>query len=323
MDSLSAFRNTNAGDDVPEAFHLSHAVGLTSIGLGVAQLVAPNLVGAITGVDRGLKRSMGLRATGLGDLALGLGVLLRPRRPGPLWARVAADALGIGLLAWSIRGKRSGRDRAIASLMASAGLMALDAYATAKVTSAHEAAAPPVMFSVTINKTPAEVYAFFRRLENLPLFMDYLQSVEQTGERSHWVARLPVVGTVSWDAELVVDQPGERIEWETVKGSVFAHKGTVTFAVGPGGKGTEVRVQMEAGLPGTPVSATFAKLLTKPQIKGDLRRLKQVVETGEVLFSDASSHRKPHPAQPSPDGTSFARARATESRQAHRKEFRP
>src|SRR5262245_44094822 len=113
MDSLSAFRNTNAGDDVPEAFELSHGVGLTSLGIGLAQLLAPNLVGAITGVAPGLRRTVGVRATGVGDVALGLGVLLRPRRPGPLWARVAADALGLGLLAWSIRGKRSGRDRAI------------------------------------------------------------------------------------------------------------------------------------------------------------------------------------------------------------------
>jgi uncharacterized membrane protein len=207
--------------------------------------------------------------------------------------------------------------------VASASTLALDAYATQRVTAAQETAASPVMFSVTINKPPAEVYAFFRRLENLPLFMDYLVSVDQDGDRSHWTAKLPLAGTVSWDAELVTDLPGERLAWQTVKGSMFAHRGNVTFASTPGGKGTEVRVQMEVELPGLDGSATLAKLLTKPQIKGDLRRLKQVLETGEVLFSDASSHRRPHPAQPSADGTAFARGRATESRQAHRKEFTP
>jgi uncharacterized membrane protein len=319
MDSLSALRNINAGRDVPDGFVLSRAVGWTSVGMGIAELLVPRAVSSIAGLEPTTGASLGVRTKGFGDLALGLGILLRPRRPMPMWARVATDAIGLGLLAWAVRGDKSHRARGIASLVASVSTLALDAYATQKVTAAQETAASPVMFSVTINKPPAEVYAFFRRLENLPLFMDYLESVEQKGTRSHWIAKMPVGGTVSWDAELVTDLPGERLAWQTVAGSTFAHRGNVTFASRPGGTGTEVRVEMEVELPGVDGSATLAKLLTKPQIKGDLRRLKQVLETGEVLFSDASSHRGPHPAQPSTEGTSFARARATESRQAHRK----
>ena len=320
MDSLSALRNTNIGRAVPDGWPLSRAVGWAGLGIGVAEVLAPRVVGAVAGLERGTTTSLAVRAKGLSDVLLGLGILLRPRRPGPMWARVATDVIGLGLLAWSVRGRHTAQARGIASLVASAGALAVDAFAAREITRAQEEAAPPVMFSVTINRPPAEVYAFFRRLENLPLFMDYLDSVEQHGSRSHWVARLPLAGTVSWDAELVTDLPGERLAWQTVAGSTFAHRGNVTFAQRPGGTGTEVRVEMEVELPGVDGSATLAKLLTRAQIKGDLRRLKQVLETGEVLFSDATSHpHRPHPAQPSRDGTAFARARATESRHAHRK----
>jgi uncharacterized membrane protein len=87
-----------------------------------------------------------------------------------------------------------------------------------------------------------------------------------------------------------------------------ADRGEVTFASAPGGKGTEVRVAMEIELPGIDPSATLARLLTRPQIKGDLRRLKQVIETGEVVLSDASAVRGKHPAQPSDEAARRARA---------------
>jgi uncharacterized membrane protein len=315
MDSLSAFRNTYVGLDEPAGFRLSRTSGWTSLGVGLAELAAPHAVSSLMGLGDKTTTALAVRAAGVGDVALGLAALLRPRRPAPLWARVAADVAGFAFLAWSLRGKQR-PVRGGAALALSAGVMALDLYASYQVTRAQEKAAPPVMFSVTINRPPEEVYAFFRQLENLPRFMNWLESVEQHGRRSHWVARLPVGGTVRWDAEVVHDVPGERLAWHTVGISLFAHRGNVTFATRPGGEGTEVRVQLELGIPGATPSATLAKLLTKAQIKGDLRRLKQVLETGEVLFSDASSHRGPHPSQPSPEAAAHARARATESRLA-------
>jgi uncharacterized membrane protein len=156
-----------------------------------------------------------------------------------------------------------------------------------------------VIFAVTINKPPGEVYAFYRKLSQLPLFMDYLASVQETGPRtSHWVARLPVGGTVAWDAEIVEDRPGKLIAWKSVPGSPIALRGRVTFARTPGRNMTEVRVEMQLGVDGIHPSTVLAKLFARPQVKGDLRRLKQVIEAGEVLYSDASVHRGPHPAQP-------------------------
>ncbi|MBC7977949.1 MAG: SRPBCC family protein, partial [Myxococcales bacterium] len=187
--------------------------------------------------------------------------------------------------------------------IAVAGVAALDVIAGRRVGRARRTVEDPVIFSVTINKPPAEVYAFWRRLENLPQFMDYLSSVTQRGTgRSHWVAKLPVGGTVAWDAEIVEDRPSELIAWRTVEGSALQHRGEVTFARAPGRDSTEVRVKLELGVLGGSPSTVLAKLLTKPQIKGDLRRLKQVLETGEVVRSDASIHRGPHPAQPAGRG---------------------
>ena len=158
----------------------------------------------------------------------------------------------------------------------------------------------PVTATVTINKPPREVYDFFRDFSRLPEFMDYLEAVEVTGERSsRWTAKLPVVGTVSWEADIIEDQPGALIIWQSRPGTRVRTRGRVKFDRTPGRDMTEVRVEMELGIAGLEPSSVVARLLATPEVKGDMRRFKQVMETGEVLRSDASAHKKPHPAQPS------------------------
>ena len=99
--------------------------------------------------------------------------------------------------------------------------------------------------------------------------------------------------------EIIEDIPGQAIEWRSVKGSKVKTHGRVDFASPPASHMTEVRVSMTLGFTGVPPTIELAKLFVKPQMKADLRRLKQVLETGEVLISDATVTRKPHPAQPS------------------------
>jgi uncharacterized membrane protein len=118
---------------------------------------------------------------------------------------------------------------------------------------------------------------------------------------------LPRGPKVEWDAQITEDRPGEVLAWESVKGSLFHTRGRVTFARAPGRDMTEVRVEMQVGLRGHG-STGLAKAVAKPEIKADLRRLKQVLETGEVLFSDASAHKGKHPAQPDPEGLRRPRA---------------
>ena len=160
----------------------------------------------------------------------------------------------------------------------------------------------PVTATVTINKPQQEVYAFFRDFSRLPEFMDYLESVEVTGERSSkWTVKVPVIGSVSWVADITEDQPGHSIAWQSRPGSRVQTRGVVRFQKTPGRDMTEVRVEIQLGVAGLEPTAALARFLATPEAKGDMRRFKQVMETGEVLRSDASAHKKPHPAQPSRD----------------------
>jgi uncharacterized membrane protein len=230
-------------------------------------------------------------------------VLMAPRRPLPLWSRVAGDAIDLALLGAATTGARSSVPRLAGAAAAVAGVTALDVIAARRTQHAYDDASRPSIYAITINKPPADVYAFYRKLSQLPLFMDYLASVtESEGKVSHWVVNLPLGGTISWDARITEDRPGEVIAWQSVEGSLVQTRGRVTFAKTPGRNMTEVRVEMQLGFLGTGPSTALAKLLGRAQIKGDLRRLKQVLETGEVLFSDASAHRGKHAAKPSPAG---------------------
>ena len=308
MKSLEAFRELDPGPERGD--RLSRAIGWSSVGIGAAQIAAPAAIARVIGLEPDGRASLAARVMGLTNLAIGAGLIVRPRRGSRMWARIAGDALGAGLLALTASGRRASDRRVVTALATSGALLALDALAARRLLRGRTAPVP-LAFAVTINKPPAEVYAFFRRFENLPRFMDYLESVETQGStRSHWKARLPLGRIIEWDAEITEDRPDELIAWQTVGRSLFAHRGRVTFASAPGDSGTEVRVSMEIGLPGMSPSATLGNLLTRPQIKGDLRRLKQVMEAGEVLLSDASAVRGKHPAQPSERAARRARERS-------------
>lgn len=145
--------------------------------------------------------------------------------------------------------------------------------------------------AVTVNKTPQEVYDFWRGLERLPRFMQHLESVEWLDERTtRWRAKAPM-GKVGWDAELVDDVRGERISWRSLPGATVPNEGSVDLRPAPGDRGTEVRVHLAYSVPGGRVGRGFARLLGEEphqQVEDDLRRFKQVIETGEVVRSDGS-----------------------------------
>jgi uncharacterized membrane protein len=156
--------------------------------------------------------------------------------------------------------------------------------------------------SITVGRPAAEVYAFWRRLENLPRFMRHLESVTVTGERtSHWVATAPAGKTVEWDAEIVEERENELLSWRSLEGADVFNEGTVTFHDAPGGRGTEVHVDLRYDPPGGKLGSKLAMLFREEpgqQVQDDLRRFKQVMEVGEVVVSDASYRKGAHPAQP-------------------------
>jgi uncharacterized membrane protein len=144
--------------------------------------------------------------------------------------------------------------------------------------------------AITINRSPEEVYNFWRNFENLPQFMQHLESVTITSEqRSHWVANGPAGTVVEWDAEIIDDQPNALISWRSLPKADVYNAGTVRFAPAPGERGTEVRVKLEYLPPAGVLGAGIAKLFGQEpalQIDGDLRRLKQVLEAGEIATNE-------------------------------------
>jgi len=138
--------------------------------------------------------------------------------------------------------------------------------------------------SITVNRPQEEVYRFWRQLENLPRFMDHLESVTVLDEeRSHWVAKAPAGTKVEWDASIQDQIENELIDWQSLPGSDVDNAGSVHFT--PAGEGTEVRVVLSYDPPAGKVGAAVAKLLgeePEQQVEEDLRRFKQVMEAVET-----------------------------------------
>ncbi|HEX8474725.1 MAG TPA: SRPBCC family protein [Pyrinomonadaceae bacterium] len=147
--------------------------------------------------------------------------------------------------------------------------------------------------SVTINRSPEELYRFWRNFENLPRFMHHLESVHVTGEKtSHWVAKAPAGGSVQWNAEIYNEKENELIAWRSLEGSDVDNAGSVHFQPATGGRGTHVKVSVKYDPPGGVVGATIAKLFGEEpsqQIQEDLRRFKQLMETGETPTTEGQT----------------------------------
>ena len=143
-----------------------------------------------------------------------------------------------------------------------------------------------VLESVTINRPVADLYRFWRNLENLPQFMRHLESVEKvTDTISHWRAKGPAGMVVEWDAEIYNEVPNKLIAWRSLEGADVVSAGSVNFDEVPGGRGTRVTVHLQYSPPGGKVGAALAKLFgrdAETEIREDLRRFKQLVEAGEV-----------------------------------------
>jgi uncharacterized membrane protein len=140
--------------------------------------------------------------------------------------------------------------------------------------------------SVTVNRPPQEVYSFWRNFENLPRFMDHLESVTVIDEtRSHWVAKAPAGAKVEWDAAIHNEIENELIAWRSLPGSEVSNAGSVHFTPAGNGNQTEVLVVLSYEPPAGKLGAVVAKLLGEEpsrQAEDDLRRFKQVMEGAEL-----------------------------------------
>lgn len=148
--------------------------------------------------------------------------------------------------------------------------------------------------SVRLECPVAEVYRFWSRLENLPTFMQHLVGVNDLGGgRSHWVASGPGGLRVEWDAEIINEIPNKLLAWRSLPGGDVVSAGSVTFAPARGDdRGTQVTVTLQydppAGKLGAFVASAFGREPSQT-IREDLRRLKQLLEAGELARAAASS----------------------------------
>jgi uncharacterized membrane protein len=290
---------------------LADFLGYFSLGLGLAELVAPTLMSRLIGVKHPDDRTRStMRLMGVREIGHGISILSKQQPTEALWGRVAGDALDLVLLGRTLANPDNDRGRTIFAAANVLAVTALDVMAAKQLsrqpeTPVHEdmrRGMIQVRKSTTVRQPVEEVYAFWRNFENLPRFMRHLVSVTETGDRrSHWIAKAPAGKTVEWDAETIEDRANEMISWRSLPGADVYNAGEVRFSPAPGNRGTEVRVMIEYHPPVGKLGSKVAMLFREEpgqQVQDDLRHFKQVMETGEIVLSDATKQRGMHPAQP-------------------------
>jgi uncharacterized membrane protein len=296
---------------------LARGLAWFSLGLGIPQVVMPGRVNRIAGLENTFRRRQLMRLMGLREISAGVGILNSQPKPTEwLWARVGGDALDLTLLGTAFRNPSNNRSRLAIATANVAAVTAADLVAAGKTTKARNDSGEDTGLkgrtSITVNRPPEEVYRYWHDFTNLPKFMFHLEKVEPKGDkRYHWVAKAPLGRKVEWDAEITEEIPNELIAWRSSEDAEVPNSGSVEFSPAPGDRGTEIVVEVDYQLPGGAIGDAVAQLFgeePQQQIKDDLRRFKQVVETGEVVRSEGSPEgtaATPHelkqrPAQPLP-----------------------
>jgi uncharacterized membrane protein len=283
-------------------------LGLLSLALGVGELAATTELARLIGLPDTIGHRTVLRALGAREVLSAVGLFTKPAAAGPVWTRVAGDVMDLALLGAATTDGRTNRGRLAGAAGAVLGIAVLDVFSAARLSrkEAIQKLILPihVVKGITIARAPETVYRFWRDLENLPRFMAHLESVREDAGGSVWRAKGPAGLSIAWRAEITMDRPNELIAWRALEGADVPNRGVVRFKPGPAGRGTEVEVELKYEPPAGTLGAAIAKLFGEEpgqQIAGDLRRLKQVLETGSVVHSDASIHRRLHPACPAAD----------------------
>lgn len=307
---------------------LTRMLGWASVGLGVPLLAAAGATAQAIGIEDGSRQRAALAGAGARELVAAAG-LLGQRTPMWLWARVGGDLMDLALLGNALRGRtltprvvkaavrqgdREALSRTAAATAAVAAITGIDLYAavTRSRRSARRQATVSLTAAVTVARPRNEVYARWRQLEDLPAFLAHLDSVTVTGpETSRWRASAPFGRTVEWDARITTDIPGERLGWRSLDGSAISNEGEVRFTPAPeksAEQDTEVHVTLRYSIPAGKLGKALARYFGEEphqQLDDDLRRFKQVLETGEVVRSEGAPggkrarHEFPqHPARP-------------------------
>jgi uncharacterized membrane protein len=260
----------------PYVDEIARGLGWLSVGLGLAQILAPRAVCRIAGVPQVPTFT---RLCGFRELACGIGILTQ-RDPAPwLKARIAGDAMDLACLAAAAPVSRTRGARLSVAAAAVGGVTALDVYCS-REHSGRRPAPLHVRTSIAIDRAPEALYRFWRDLSNLPTVMPHLKSVRALdATRSHWSAVGPG-GAIEWDSEIIDDRPNERLAWRSLEVSRVYNAGSVCFDPDPAG-GTVVTVELLYDPPAGTIGASLAKLLRRGRhIRADLPAFKRLMESG-------------------------------------------
>jgi hypothetical protein len=270
---------------------LADFLGWFSLGLGVPQVAAPGAVCRAIGVRKDPGSRAWIRLVGVRELSAAAGILGQ-RRPAPwVWARVAGDAMDLTLLVTALLTRRERPRRILAAIGMVQGIAVADVVAAVRLRrdepdqqdddrSTHLTAA------ITVRRAPEDVYRFFR---------------EQ---------RPPPGAKPEWTVEVLADEPNERLAWRAIDGGQVTVSSTAWFSPAPGERGTEVRLEVEYGVPAGILGGAIAAVLgaSRRQAREDLRRFKQLLEAGVVARSEATpegtgkrAFPRQRPAQPAPE----------------------
>jgi uncharacterized membrane protein len=275
------------------AEQFAKGLGWFSIALGLTEVVMPRALARFIGVR---SQPALLPALGLREITSGIGILAQCQPTMWVWSRVVGDAMDLALLGAARMDRHNDEERIDLSAAAVAGVTALDLLCALLLTRQPKAKEQTVK-TITIQRSPEEIFAFWRELENLPRVMPDLRSVRRTGERrSHWIARGPGGKRIEWEAEITEERPNELISWRSLPGADVDNSGTVSFRRAPGDRGTIVRVEMRYRLPGGSLGAAISRLfLQAPGQKAqlDLYRLKQIMETGQITTTEGQPAGRP------------------------------
>ena len=267
---------------------LARGLGWFSLGLGLTELLAPKLIANISGVPNA--RTGLIRLYGLREIASGVMIFSQKEPATGVWSRVAGDALDLASLGMAFTSPGANRGRVAFATANVLAVTTLDLIAAKQLSTGNPGVQAKA--SCIVNRSPDEVYRFWRAFENLPRFMKHLDAVEDLGDgRSRWKAKGPAGSKVEWDATIIADVPGEVITWRSLENADVDNAGAVRFEKAPGDRGTIVKVHVQYNPPAGVVGATIAKLFgeePEQQLDDDLRRFKQVMEVGEVVVSDAT-----------------------------------
>lgn len=150
--------------------------------------------------------------------------------------------------------------------------------------------------TITVNRSRQELYDFWRDFTNLPRIMDNIRSVEKLDERrSRWTIEAPAGAKVEFVSRITEEEPGRLIAWQSEDGADIRNSGRVEFLEAAPGRGTMVRASISYDPPAGTAGRLVAKLLQREpnvQARRDLRRFKQLMETGEITSSASPSGRK-------------------------------